>query len=181
MAISAIYTLADDALQNFYDLSFSRFPVSTSLTGATSGDTLNLRVTEFQKPETGVDTYEVHYKTLKIVKPMSKTTFSNEFSFTMRIDRNYAWYKLFEDWNKAILSTENGSIGSDTGEENGSTNLRANVTVTTLSSATGATSNGIWVFHGCFPKTVPSISFSQEAGDPVTCEITFACNHMETT
>jgi len=171
MPVSDIYTLADDALQNLFEASFTDDGNVSEFAGDIDLINMKLRVTEFTKPDAGFDTYEVHYKTLKIVKPSGKTAFANEFSFTMRIDRDYAWYKFFENWNRAILSTKTGELALDSDESN----YRANIKI----SPDGLGSEG-WEFYQCFPKTIPSISFTQDSGEPVTCEITFGCNRMST-
>lgn len=165
-----IYTLADDALQNLFDVSIITPPSGITLPLGN----MSLRVTEFTKPEIGFDVYEVHYKTLKIVKPTAKTTFSNEFSFTIRVDRAYEWYTFFERWNKAILNINTGAFASDTGTVGDPTNFRASMAIKPID--VGATG---WKFDGAFPKTVPSISYTADSGEPVTCEITFGCNRMD--
>lgn len=171
MALTNLYTLSDDALQNMFSVAVTQ---PTGLTPKVPGE-IDLRVTEFQKPEVSFGTYDVNYKTLKWTKPSGKTEFSNEFSFTMRIDRAYAWYKFFEDWNKAVLNIDTGDLGTDYGVEDGATtNLRTLIKVYPAWDATGTG----WAFHGCLPKTVPSIGFSQESGDAVTAEISFMCTRM---
>jgi hypothetical protein len=88
----------------------------------------------------------------------------------MRIDQNYDWYKFFENWNKAVLDTKDGTMYGDSADAN----LRVDVKVQPDNAS------GYWSFIGCFPKTVPSISYSQDSGEPVTAEINFACMRMST-
>ena len=181
MPITDIYTLADDALQNLFDIEFTADEKVKVFADKVNLDLtkMRLRVTEVSIPEITVDTYELHYQGVKVIKPTPKANFGNEFSFSLRIDRDYRWYKFFEIWQEAILSIRTGERGIDTGNavnQPGGDNFRANIRV----FPDGLGTNDYWNFHDCFPKTIPAISLSNETSEPVVCEITFGCNYRST-
>lgn len=181
MAVTDIYQLADDAFQNAFDLDFTQLSsIATRLGLSLPSTQPKLRITEFSKPEKGYDTYEVHYGPLKIAKPSGKSNFSNEFSFSIRLDREYAWYKFFEAWASAVVNNYTGIVYTDSGNVGDDGNLRSNILVKphngdlTINDVEG----DIWTIYGAMPKVSPAISYDQSSGDPIVVEINFTCLSM---
>jgi len=178
MPVTDIYSFKDDALSNLFEAEFFIDRRVRSIADQIGLDITNmrLRVVEFTKPEISIDTYELHYKAMKAVKVVSKTSFANEFSLSIRVDRDFLWYKFFENWQTTILSMRTGDVAGDTGTVEDGDNYRTNIRVI----PDGLGSTDYWDFWECFPKSVPSITFSNDSSEPIICEITFACNFMST-
>ncbi len=163
MSISNIYRAGDDALANLFDMSIGTIPFITSFAD------LTVRIQNFTIPTTGVSTYEVNYKTQKLTKPGGKIEAPNEFSFDIRVDRNWLVYKGLIAWKNAVANSYTGDIGPD----NLLSNNRVPITVWAITPENLAIpSFGKWTFKGCFPVSIGDIGFDYSSGDPITVSVT---------
>lgn len=161
--IEVIQNLGDDALANLFEIAIS--PISFI-------DDLNstlLRVQNFTIPATGAETYDVHYKTQKMTKIGGKVDAPNEFTFNIRVDRNWLIYKSFIAWKNAVANPTTGVIMTD-----GAANpFRVPISAwATDGDGNKISSFGQWSFNGCFCKNVSEVSFDYSNGEPVVSTIT---------
>lgn len=183
MSVTDIYNASDDALQNMFTVRMTgplTWPYLSAVSLPTGADDLDIRITEFNKPEVSFEMYDIHYKTLKVQKPTAKTNFSNEFSFSMRVDKYFQWYKYFELWNKAVIDTQTGGIAVDVTQLYGTCVVEA-IQVSSDGSFSPYESNVSWSFGNVLPKMIPAISFTQESGEPIVAEFTFSCAYVTET
>lgn len=161
--IQQVANLGDDALSNLFDMEIGTVPFIPN------AQSMLLRVQNISIPETGANTYEVHYKTQVFTKPAGKVNAPNEFSFEFRVDRNWAVYKAFVTWKNAIANTYSGEIGYD----GANTPLRTPISVWAVSGDGLRPSGlGVWRFEGCFPTAVGEVGFDYTSGDPITVSVT---------
>jgi len=162
--IDKIYNAGDDALSNLFNMSIDPIPyidIEPTL----------VRVQSVTIPATGVETYEVPYKGVSIVKPGGKVDVPKEFSFDLRVDRNWWIYKGLVAWKNAVGDSASGVIGPD-GPAN---NNRANITVWAVTPNDDAIPDfGAWRFKGCFVQNVGDIGFDYSSGDPIVVTITMS-------
>jgi len=161
--IDTVYNMGDDAFSNLFDISLEPISYIPDV-----GSTL-LRVQNFTIPGTGTDTYEVHHKTQRITKPSGKQNDPKEFSFDIRVDRNWVVYRGLILWKNAVSNQVSGAVGAD----NPLSNNRANISVWAV-TPTGIPIPGLgsWTFKGCFPQNVGDVSFDYTSGDPITVNVT---------
>lgn len=168
MAIESLYAMGDDALENQFMLNVS--PILTVVP-----DPLQMRVLSVSIPERSVETYEKHWQTQVYTAPGGKITTPNEFSFSFRVDKYWQIYTIFDGWHKAIANPATGVIANDAGGANG---FRTTVTVNTINPDGSPTSTG-WVFLQAFPSSIGGVEFNQEAGGPVSIDVTMQFVRME--
>lgn len=163
MSIATIQNLGDDALTNLFDMEIGTVPFLPNLQSTV------LRVQNISIPETGANTYEVHYKTQVFTKPAGKVNAPNEFSFEFRVDRNWLIYKGFVAWKNAVANTYSGEIGSD----GPNSDIRVPISVWAVGGDGLRPSGvGVWRFEGCYPTSVGEVSFDYTSGDPITVSVT---------
>jgi len=162
--VDKIYQMGDDALSNLFDVSIEPIAFIDDITSTL------LRIQNFTVPATGTSTYEVHHKTQKITKPSGKIEAPNEFSFDLRVDRNWLVYKGLVAWKNKVANSYTGVIAPD----NVLSNNRVNMTVWAVTPENIPIPGfGSWNFKGCFPMTVGDISFDYSSGDPIIVNVTF--------
>lgn len=168
MAILDVYSMGDDAFQNLFDLQFG----SVAIPGLTDLNTLALRVQNLTIPSSSAGEYEVHYKTQRITKPNGKIESPQEFSFDIRVDRNFLVYKAFLIWKNRVANGYTGEIG----EDNLLVNNRVDITVRPVSPNNNPLP-GInqWTFVGCYVHTLGDIPFDYTAGEPLIVNVTMKC------
>jgi len=164
MSIEHVFNLGDDALQNLFDVIIPPFP------GALDPVSVNFRVQNFTIPETGVETYEIHYKTQKATKPSGKIAMPNEFSFEFRADKYWLIYNGFKNWKNIIAHTKTGAMAEDV-KMGQTSSIRRPVTVIST-DANGIPTGGRWVFEGAFIQSLGEVGFDYTAGEPLTISVT---------
>ncbi len=165
MSIDQIFQLGDDALQNLFDVIIPPFP------GALDPISVNFRVQNFTIPATGVETYEIHYKTQKATKPSGKITMPNEFSFDFRADKYWLIYNGFKNWKNIVAHTKLGTMTEDVRIGQIRSNIRVPITIIST-DANGIPTGGRWIFEGSFIQELGEVGFDYTVGDPVTVSIT---------
>jgi len=160
--IDIIANLGDDALQNLFDMILPPFP------GVIDPVSTNFRIQNFSIPATGVETYEIHWKTQKMTKPSGKVTMANTFNFDFRVDKNWNIYNGFKNWKNIIADTRLGTMAPD--NIGGVSAIRVPVTVIS-SDANGIPTGGKWVFEGVFIKELGEVSFDYTTGDPIKVNV----------
>jgi hypothetical protein len=170
--IERIYALGDDAFTNLFEMSFVPIPVLSEL------ENMLLRVQNVTIPGVTTGEYEVHYKTQRVTKPNGKLEDPKEFTFDVRVDRNYLVYKMFVTWRNSIQNIASGSVGTDTLASNN----RTDVTVWAVDPSGVPIPNfGSWTFKGAWCKGVGDVSFDYTSGDPITTTITMGYMNMDDT
>lgn len=169
--IETIYAMGDDAFSNLFDVVIS--PISFLASGLSS---TVLRVQNFTIPGTGTETYEVHYKTQKITKPSGKINHPNEFTFDIRVDRNWTVYRGLVLWKNAVANNIAGTVGPD----NIASNARVPISVQAVdASGLPIPGLGAWTFKGCFCQNVGDVGFDYTSGDPITITVTMGYLAMD--
>lgn len=167
--IDSVFNLGDDALGNEYMVTFGNIPF---LAGS---EPLNLRATTFEIPASSIGTYEVQYKSEKLVKPNGQNMTAKEFSFEFRHDKFYLHYKAFRAWQASIVNPNTGGIAMDS--INGMSVMRVPITVTSgyldLDGNFVPTSQ-IWQFTGCWPTEVGGLTLDNSSAEPLMCSIRFS-------
>jgi len=163
MSIEQLYDLGDDALQNLFEMTIAPTQYLSEL-----APTL-LRVQNLTIPASGANKYEVHYKTVMIEKIGGKPDSPKEFTFDIRIDRNYLVYKGLVAWKNAVSNTKTGVMMPDTG------GLRVPITVYPVTpEGDKITGFGEWLFEGCCPTNISDIGYDYSSGDPITVTVTMS-------
>lgn len=159
MAIDTLYNQGADALENHFALSIApivNLPIPP----------LSFRILTFSVPERSVETYEKHWGTQVYTTPGGKITTPNEFSFTFRIDKNFAVYQLFSIWMSSIADPVTGVMGTDVDNS-----FRTDISLNTIDSGGAPTSQG-WTFFGCYPQQMDGVEFNMESGAPLSMSVT---------
>jgi len=156
----------DDALQNEWEVIITDFPfLKDSGIDAVS---LSLRVVSVSIPEQSISEYDVNYKSRKITKFGGKITTPNEFSFTLRVDKNWKAYNALKKWHNFMANNDSGTLSSD--YQLGVSTYRRDIVVRTIDTSDTAT-GGYWKFVACAPKMVPSVDLNYDSGDAIIVTI----------
>lgn len=185
MSIQSTYRMGEDALQNLFEITFSLAGVPVpGLPDA--GLAWALRAQNFNVPTSGVQTYEVHYKTHVVERISGKGETPKEFSFDIRIDRFWGVYKLLTLWKNAAFGTWDNEMGTDYLSASSPESYRAPLTVKPVGADGKILSTqqlgGLataWQFEGCYVKTLGEIPFDYTAGEPLVINVTFGCLGMK--
>lgn len=170
--VEKLYSLGDDALANLFEISIGPNPFLDDV------DATIARIQNFDTPSSGANKYENHYKSVSIEKVSGKPSITKEFSFTIRVDRNYTIYKGLVAWKNYIVNTKTGVAAPDTPQNN----QRAPVDVWPLTPEGDKVSGvGKWHFEGAMVTSVDSLSFDYTSGDPLTVSVTFSFLNMDDT
>jgi hypothetical protein len=164
VSIETILNLGDDSLANSFEIIIPTFP------GALDVNNTILRVTKFEVPKVGVNTYKVDYKTQTFTKPNGKNATPNELTFDFRIDKYWKTYEGFENWKNIILSDDTGIMSPDVSIGSASL-IRVPIDVIPVDSANVPTKKG-WTFTGCFITDLTGVGFDQSNGEPLTATVT---------
>lgn len=160
--IDKIYNAGDDALANLFNMAIDPIPFIDL-------EPTIVRVQNVTIPSTGATTYEVSYKGHTITKPGGKVEVPNEFTFDIRIDRNYYIYKGLVAWKNAVADSASGIIGPD-GPAN---NNRVNITVWGVDPDDDPLPDfGEWKFKGCFVQNIGDVGLDYTSGDPIVVTVT---------
>lgn len=152
----------DDALQNEWEVIITDFPfLSDSGIDAAS---LSLRVVSVSIPEQSISEYDVNYKSRKITKFGGKITTPNEFSFTLRVDKNWNAYNAIKNWHNFMADNDSGLLSAD--YMLGVSIYRRDIVVRTIDTNDNAT-GGYWKFVACAPKSVPTVDLNYDSGDAI--------------
>ncbi len=170
--IDVIAKLGDDALKNLFDMILPPFP------GAIDPVSTNFRIQNFSIPATGVETYEIHWKTQKMTKPSGKIVMENNFNFEFRVDKYWAIYNGLKNWKNIIADTRLGTMSPDSLK--GASLIRVPVTVIST-DANGLPTGGKWVFEGAFISQLGEVAFDYTTGDPITVSATMNFMVMQDT
>jgi len=159
MSIDVLRKLGTDAFINLYDIFIP------AVSGINGFEGIEFRVKNFPIPETpSVNTYEIHYKTMKMVKLGSKIDMENEITFPLRVDRNWVAYNFFLAWKKLGISQETGVIDET---------LIPKVPLVVKSTDTQNNgTGGVWTFSNFYPRLVGGIDFDWEGDSPIEVDIT---------
>lgn len=183
--LSEVYAIGGDALKNMFEVYFEGLPNNVG-SGAVGYQGLNkdatkpsYRIKTFTVPSVGISTYEVHYKTAKILFPGGKLQYEPKVSTELRIDRYWQVYNDLVKWRNNLASPATGVIGQD---------IAANrcdrmIVKSNLQSKEGSTPAAppihAWVFTHTFPMTVPEVAFDYNTGDNITMVIEFGFIEMQ--
>jgi hypothetical protein len=168
--IEQIYQLGDDALQNFFE-------VTIPAIAGVSMDNIVLRSTDINIPQSGVNTYEIPFKTQKVAKIGGKIDLTTTFSMSFRVDRYYEEYKKLVTWKNMGGNPHTGEIATDNIT---SSAHRVDIEVHPIDSD-GLPIDGAlyWIMHYAFLKTIPDIRFDYNNGDPIIVSLTFEFTTLE--
>jgi len=184
--LSDVYAMGGDALKNMFEVYFDGLPNNVG-SNALGYQGLNkdatkpsYRIKTFTVPSVGISTYEVHYKTAKILFPGGKLEYEPKVSTELRIDRYWQVYNDLVKWRNNLASPATGAIGQD---------IAANrcdrmIVKSNLQSKDGSTINAAtpihaWVFTHTFPMTVPEVAFDYSTGENITMTIEFGFIEMQ--
>jgi len=157
--LTSFHDQGDDALSNMFSLTFT---AGTSVTGLDAE--LQYRVTNFNLPETVVNTYDKWYRGHKYSTPNGLDGDPKITTFTFRADKDQEFYIGLRKTAKLA------KLGGD----GATANFRSDITVIgidTEGAITTGTSTG-WVIKGWFPTNVQGISFDQNSGEPILVQVT---------
>lgn len=173
--IDSIFSFGADALANMYEVAVVVLPEdlkkNTKLDLASSG-----RIQSINIPGISVESYDRHYKTQVISIPNGKIAQSKEFSFSLRIDKNFEFYELLTAWGNLAnsagklmwLGDQNHYLGEIIVKRCGN-----NLKIVETGKNTG------WHFHGVWIKSIADISFEWSSGDPLEVEVTCSYSYWE--
>lgn len=169
--LEKLRSVGDDALANEFDINWP-----SGIPGFGFLDALSIRTQTVNIPNQTVGTYEVWYKSRKLEKRSNQNQTPTEFTFTLRIDKNYLMYAGLS----AYMNTYNNQIADTTLPDilvGGFDIARfpmivQNIDVNGFPTATGFT------FLGCFIKDIGTIAYDQTSGEPLTVDITVSYYRM---
>ena len=172
-----IYNNEDDAFQNLFDIRFEEnldfdsegFFQRAGFKSLEYGKVL-LRVNSFEIPSVELNTYEIHHKTAKISRPNAKVEMPTEFSFNVRVDRNYGIYTDFCKWRNLIGNIQTG-LRHDLHKN--LADIVVNACQVTGEANEEVQGTGQWRFKGCYVLSVGGVSLDASSGDPIEVEVKF--------
>ncbi|MBD3216533.1 MAG: hypothetical protein GF311_28220 [Candidatus Lokiarchaeota archaeon] len=168
MAILEVYETGDDALGIHFDFDIASF-------GLFQPGNIKFRTTTFNVPGITLGTYTIDFKGQHFEKPNYNDDTSKEFSFTLRLDKQYEVYRKFAFW---LYSIKNISTGANSVDKPvvGPSKLRTPeiTVVATDGNAPNPTVFQTWRFTQCFPKSISDVSFDNTGTDPITLDITMS-------
>lgn len=170
--IDRLYNLGDDALANLFEIVIGPTPFIDDT------DSTVARIQNFDIPASGATKYENHYKNVSIEKVSGKPEITKEFSFTLRVDRDYTIYKGLVAWKNYVINTKTGISAPDTPGDN----PRTTFDVWPITPDGDKIPNfGAWHFEGGMVTNVDSLSFDYTIGDPLTVSVTISFLTMDDT
>jgi len=173
--ITALIAAGADGFKNMYDVAV-RFPWNDG------EDTLTVRATGFEVPDTGVSTYERTYHGVKMhfVKPEQE--YDRKFSITFRLDAAYNLYGQFITWLSTVGDVVTGGVSNWAP-------VFGNVKVTALGGAYSAINyptlteaddrikdmaiNAKWEFQNVIVVKVSQPKFDTGSADPLEYSVDF--------
>lgn len=168
MSISRqLYNVGEDTFKNYFKLQI----VSPEKISAKWEEEFSIRVNDVAVPAQTSQLYEVPFLTHKILKKKSTITNPSEFTFNIRVDKEWKVYQAFLEWKK---NTENNTTGK-LGEDTATTNFRTDILITPIqkSVTSGIDQNaGSFTFKQCLIKEVGGVGFDYASNDPVSVQIT---------
>jgi hypothetical protein len=161
--IEKLYQLGDDALANLWEMTIGPNPFLDDVESTVA------RIQNFDIPASGANKYENHYKTQFIEKVSGKPNITKEFSFTLRVDRNYSIYKGLVAWKNYVINTKTGVAAPDTPQDN----PRTTFDVWPITPEGDKIPQfGTFHFEGGMVTNVDTLSFDYTSGDPLTVSVT---------
>lgn len=169
-SMSGVFAFGEDALANLYDIAIVTLPTSIAAEGvdlAQSG-----RIQNFMIPGVNLESYEVHYKSRRILMPTGKVERSNEFTFQLRVDKQFYFHALLQNW---VNNVNNSGLYMDM--KNYSTVLgdiivkRVN---RNMDMAEDTEHNAGWKLNRVWIKSISDLELDWSNGEPLLCEVTGA-------
>ena len=161
--ISAAY--GQDALANHFKAKI----------GGVTSDALNFRILTFEIPAQTVSTYELTKRGRKMSRPSGVQDQSYEFSFTYRLDKNFAVYTEISDWLKSLQHPLSMAMSADIV----GANVRRPVAIKAIQGLDPAWGAEVaikeWSFIGAMPISQDAVSFDEENGEPLVMSVTMHC------
>ncbi len=185
--LSEVYAMGGDALKNMFEVSFQGLPNgigsdAVGYQGLRTDEAPSYRIKTFTIPSVAISTYEVHYKTAKILFPGGKLEYESKVSTELRIDRYWEVYSDLVAWRNKLASPASGAIGQDVAANR----CRAMLVTTNLQalSTTGTIAQDPMPIHGwrfthIFPMNVPEVAFDYSTGENITMTVEFGFIEMQ--
>ena len=165
--LNTVYAFGDDALLNLYEVAVT-LPKDLS---TTTSDKIIGRIQNFNVPDVVQTTYEVHFKSNHLTKAGGKVGSPKEFTFQIRIDKDYKLYALFYKW--ASLPNSHESTMAIGESENYTGTIQIYRTGRDLDLLNGSDDkNKGFEFHNCWVSTLEGINFDYTSGEPVAVTVT---------
>jgi len=168
-----LINVSADAMSNMYEVYFT---VPDANEEYISG--FKVRTSSFSPTSFSHSTYELHYKSLSIIKPTSKIEGSRTFDITFRLDVNYNVYSELKKWQSKILKTSSGYANTGVPKES-----LGNITVYSLANAStigvfdesflSSKSNAVWKYDGVWISRITEPEFTYASSDPINITATF--------
>lgn len=154
----------DDALACLFDVKFSAVPNNILMLPGIAITDLKFRIKSFTIPEDQTNTDDIKIRGITVSKPIGDYTGSSELSFSIIIDRDFSYYKIFKSWKDL-----NGSASKAT------RSLDYNRGEIIISSAEKIYGNPVisWKFRNVSLVGLGSIEFDSSSGEPLELELTF--------
>lgn len=176
MSIEQVYKAGEDALQNKWELTF--FTDKAFDATELFKKQAHLRTKSLTIPEIVVPTYTVHFNNRSYERAQSKTDFTREISFSLRLDKDYHMYRTLIRWRNLINDFSKNTVAPDEYTSKHRIDIFAkgintNKTTQSQTKVTITDTTPIqWIFTKCFLKKIGEIPFDYTAGDPLEIEVT---------
>lgn len=164
-----------DALGNHFEVILPTLPGVGSVAQTAN---LNLRVLTIDIPAQGIGTYEIRKRGRKLIRPSGISDQELEVTFSYRVDKYFQVYSMISQYLAYIQNPITMSMASDSGTDGtgGASQYRMDITV--LGIDTNGVLTGTWVLKGAWFSNQSNLSFEEESGDPLTCDVTIQCNEI---
>ena len=171
--IDDLLATGEDALGNHYQITL---PEIDQLGGIES--TLILRIKSINIPERGLDTYTITKAGKTADRPNGISSQSHDYDVTFMGDKSWHCYNGISNWIKFVQDNESMAMASDAGEDGmgGESTFRHDIQVDAINNLTeNYEATNSWVLKGSYPKTISSVEFSEDNGEPLEFTVSFTC------
>lgn len=169
-SMTTVFSFGEDALANLYDIALVRLPSSVSAQGMDLAD--SGRIQNFTIPGVALESYEVHYKSRRILMPTGKVERSNEFTFQLRIDKQYYFHALLQAWVNSTNKSGYFMGMQPYLEVLGDIEVRR--VERDMDCANDKAHNYGWKLNNVWIKSMSDLEFDWSNGEPLLCEVTGA-------
>ena len=164
-----------DALGNHFQVII---PAPPGIASAAQLANLNLRVLTIDIPAQAIGTYEIRKRGRKKIRPSGLSDQELEVTFSYRVDKYFEVYTMIAQWLAYIQNPITMNMASDSGAGGvgGASQIRVDITV--LGIDTNGVITNTWILKGAWASQQSGITFEEESGDPLTCEVTLQCDEI---